>query len=140
MLFEYNRCDAAECCCPSGRDVADEIADLEIIKCKYCGAKGAHAKCRIGDKEQSLVCENCVKNSNSIQAMGPRNSQSISNRVGGWENDNSTSAQNEQNQMRKSRLDSFFKKAQFDKKSPPITISLSRLKSRQNVIIIFLEV
>lgn len=116
MQFQYNHCDAAECACPKGRNYSKDSGDWEIIKCKFCGANGAHAKCRNGDIEKTLDCENCVKNAFSIQEMGSRCSQNIDNKISGCENNDSTSTNNE---MQNYRLTNFFDTADFEAKPPP---------------------
>lgn len=116
LQFQYNHCDAAECACPKGRNYSKESGDWEIIKCKFCGANGAHAKCRNGDIEKTLDCENCVKNAFSIQEMGSRCSQNIDNKISGCEDNDSTSTNNE---MQNYRLTNFFDTADFEAKPPP---------------------
>ena len=71
LLHRHNRCDAACCHCPKGRQQNESGTRWEIVLCRFCGSQGIHIGCgNLRWSNPDWECDECKEmlvNSNSDQ-------------------------------------------------------------------------
>ncbi|XP_043494560.1 protein PFF0380w-like isoform X1 [Polistes fuscatus] len=61
LLYRHNRCDAATCLCPKGRNHTSINAKWELTLCRTCGSQGIHMACgQLKWANPVWNCDECI--------------------------------------------------------------------------------
>ncbi|NXO04971.1 G2E3 ligase, partial [Rhinopomastus cyanomelas] len=60
LSARHSQCDAGQCCCPGGREQAEQEGPWELLLCGSCAAEGTHRLCsHLDSSTENWECPDC---------------------------------------------------------------------------------